>query len=421
MTDSALGNRRIPDASDIPVAYVTARYPPMISSGTFRVEAVLEHLPPQGFSPRVVTIPWGWVKQQSDPMREVSPPPSDDVFRPRTGLDPLVRLGTRIPLIRRLIRDRMVPDVLARWASAVADETSRRMAGCELVYATAPPFSSLILAESLSRRLGVPLVNEVRDPPSFNRRLRTRRKSFIERMVDFERSYLSAADRVIVVTPGTRLELLRLHPELDPDRVVVVPNGYPELTIDPKLATTRDDEFTITYVGTFQGGTRERPNSWFSPEALLPFVEELPGGATVRVVGQLMRDQAQSLARWGPVVRTTGHLPREAALAEIAAADVALILAEAESWWIGRKVYEYLAYARRILAVVPPGDTADLLASSAKSLVVHPGDEQGLRNALQRLHEDWASGSDPVDEEPVVHTDRQTVESIARVLRDAMA
>lgn len=404
----------------IAIAYVTARYPPMVSSGTFRVRAVLEHLPSHGFSPRVVTIPLGWVRQQSDVLGETSTPASDGAFRPRHPLDPLVRLGTRIPLVRRLQRDRMVPDVLAHWASAVAEETSQHMAGCRLVYATAPPFSSMMLAERLSRDLNVPLVQEIRDPPSFNRRLRNRSHSFRKRMFDFERRYLSNADRVIVVTPGTRLELLRRHPTLDPNRVMVVPNGYPELEVDPGLANVREDTFTITYVGTFQGGTRERPDSWFSPEVVIPFMSQLPGRVELRVVGQLMNDQEKRLAKWGPTVTTTGQLPREVALAEVAAADAALILAEDESWWIGRKVYEYLKYAKRILAIVPDGDTADLLESSPKATIVRPGETEVLRRALNDVHHQWASGIGPGDGGPVPPSDRETVHSIAEVLRDAI-
>jgi hypothetical protein len=45
---------------------------------------------------------------------------------------------------------------------------------------------------------------------------------------------LRGADRVVVVPPDTRREALGLCPDLDPERVAVVPNGLPELTPPPR-------------------------------------------------------------------------------------------------------------------------------------------------------------------------------------------
>lgn len=399
----------------IPIAYITARYPPMVSSGTFRVEAILDFLPAHGFVPHVVTIPSKWVEHQSAVTGE-SRPATTPVLRPTHGLDPVMRALSSVPVVRRVLRDWVVPDILAPWARGVIDEVALELEDCQLVYATAPPYSALVLADCLSRRLQVPLVQEVRDPPSFNRRLHGRRAAFRRRMRDFERRYLSSADAVVTVTPGTRNRLLELHSELEPERVVVIPNGYPELTVDPSKVERSQEVFTITYAGTYQGGTRHRPDSWFSPEVILPYVAKLPGQAEVRVVGRVNSIQAKGLSSWYPLVKTIGQVSRDRALSEMAAADVVVILAEDDPWWIGRKVYEYLVYARRILGIVPAGDTSDLLSGSDKSTLVRPGDDDGLESALHQLYEEWKSGLQPSGPEPAIQSDREIVEDVGHLL-----
>ena len=97
-------------------------------------------------------------------------------------------------------------------------------------------------------------------------------------------------------------------------------------------------------------------------------------------------------------------------------ADVAVVVADDDPWWIGRKVFEYLAFAKRILAVVPEGDTAELLRQSPRAVVVPIGDRAALVTALRDLHEDWRQGRQPTGQEPFVQSDETCVAGIAEVL-----
>jgi hypothetical protein len=121
-------------------------------------------------------------------------------------------------------------------------------------------------------------------------------------------------------------------------------------------------------------------------------------------------------------VTFTGIVDRATALAEVAAADAALVIAEFEDWWIGRKVFEYLAYARRILAIVPKtGDTASLLRSHGKSVVVEPGNEVDLRDSLHVMYDDWVNGvAAPTRSGSFVQSDRSCVAEIAAVLHEVI-
>ena len=400
---------------------MTARYPPMRSSGTYRVEAVLEHLPGHGLDIAPITIPGKWMTQQAG--RDVESVKDASVVQPEGFLDGTIRLASRVPLLRRLLREALMPDILVVWANTTAKKIIPHLGEVDAIYTTGPPFSALVLASDLGSTLGVPVVQEVRDPPSFNRRLVGRSRSWKKRMLRFERRYLASGDLVVTVTEGTRRRLLELHPQLSPDRVMVITNGYPEMELDISASGRRSDEFTITYVGSFQGGTGSRKDSLFNPAIVLPALAELEH-ASLRVVGPVTREQRAQISssEGGHLVTFTGIVDRATALAEVAAADAALVIAEFEDWWIGRKVFEYLAYARRILAIVPKsGDTASLLRSHGKSVVVEPGNEVDLRDSLHEMYDDWVNGvAAPTRSGSFVQSDRSCVTEIAAVLHDVI-
>lgn len=399
-----------------PIAFVTARYPPMTSSGTFRVQAAMRYLPEHGFAPRVVTIPTDWVARAgSREMAAMVPTEEEGVLRPEASHDGFVRRMSSIPKIRWLTREALVPDYLAPWSRQVAGQVARDLSDVQLVYATSPPFSAMALGRRLGEMLGVPVVQELRDPPSFNRSLQWRSESFRRRMRRFAARQLADAEQIIVVTPRTRQHMLEIH-DLDPDRVHVVTNGYPEIDVDPGLSTRDPSVFTVTYVGSFQGGFPGRESSWFTPEIVSGPLQRLDVPSELRVVGPVTARQRSSLEAQ-PGTRILGQVSRQQALAEVAAADVSLILADEQDWWIGRKAFEALAYAKRILAIVAAGDTADLLAPSSKSIVSPVGDMAALESSLRRLADEWERGVEPKGPEPSVQSDASCYEQVAEVLR----
>ncbi|HEY5890644.1 MAG TPA: glycosyltransferase [Acidimicrobiia bacterium] len=403
------------------IAYVTGRFPPMRTSGTYRVEAVMKYLPAYGFDPEVVTLPNEWMTFQArrDHDGDVVP-----AIQPEAKSDDLVRYLSTLRYVNWAQRELMVPDLLAFWARSAARVAADELPEVELVYGTAPPFGAMVASHGLARRLGVPLVQEIRDPPSFDRALRARSALFRKRMIGFERKYLTGADHVITVTPRTRLRLLDLHRDLDPARVHVVTNGYPDINVNLSLSDRDPGKFTIAYVGTFQGSVKARESSLFTPATLLPAISRLPEGKVeYRIVGRATTRQRNALHDLdkNDTLEFKGVVSRGQALAEIAAADIAVILADDDDWWIGRKAFEYLRYAHTILAIVPPGDTTDLLAAHSRVDQVSPSDLSQLPGILQSRFDQWASGDwhrGPIPEG--IQTDETCVSGIARILEKAL-
>ncbi len=382
----------------------------------------MDFLPGHGFEIDVVTLPDDWMRfQGQDHLSGASLP----AIQPEARTDNFVRQFSQIRYLNWLQRAILLPDLLAPWARAAARKAAPKLEGVDVVYGTSPPYSGMILASRLADELGVPCVQELRDPPSFHRALRRRSDFYRRRMVGFERRYLSRASQVIAVTPGTRTRLLELHPNLDPARIHVVTNGYPDVDIDPGKSGRDPEKFTVTYVGTFQGSVRARKSSVFTPAILMEALNQLPADkVSLRIVGKTSTQQRQNLAALDPngIVEFVGMVERSAALAEVATADIAVILADDDPWWIGRKAFEYLRFAHTILAVVPDGDTTDLLKSHSRVDVVSPDDPKPLVPVLKRRFAEWSSGNwvrGPVPER--IQTDESCVAGIAQVLRTAVS
>jgi len=374
-----------------------------------------------GLSPVPITIPATWVKQQDSAKTAAAIGDEDDAIRPVGTLDGIRSRVMDWKPTRKIARELVIPDALRHWAKSVAGTVVEALPRVEAVYATSPPYSAMILAHDLGKLLGVPVVQELRDPPSFNRWVKHRSTLTRHRMRTFERRYLSAADAVITVTPTTRTRLLDLHPELRPDAVRVVTNGYPPITPEPTRSSRSADVFTLAFTGTFLSGAKGRQDGPFNPAVLVPHLASLPGPSDFRIAGTLLSGQAHGLVGQGNArITGLGHLAREDAVAEIAAADVSVVVADDDAWWIGRKVFEYLAFAKRILAVVPEGDTADLLRQSPRATVIPISNPEALDDALRGLYRDWLAGIVPTGDEPFVQSDASCVAEIAEVIRSVI-
>ena len=409
--------------TDTRIAYVTCRYPPMRTSGTYRVEAVLRHLPEHGYHLTPVTLPRRLVRLKAGPEAAANLESDPGVLRPSTAFDSAIEAVMRVPYLRRLYREVVLPDTLAPWAWTAWRKVVANLEGVSAIYATSPPYSAMVLADRLARALDVPLIQELRDPPSFDRVIKYRTRAFQRRVHDFEGRYLSRADAVIALTPTMRTRFIELHPGLDPKRVHVVTNGYPDIEARTEEVDRDSGVFTLVYTGTFIHGARGKEEGPFNPAVLLPALEKLGTPSELRIAGRMTRTQIGHLgpASNGSITRILGEVPRQAAISEIAAADIAVIVADDHDWWIGRKVFEYLAFAKRILAILPPGDASDLLQASPKALIVPIGDPAALDQAVQSLHDEWARGGGIEVGEVVVPDDATSVRGIANVLDSVLS
>jgi glycosyltransferase involved in cell wall biosynthesis len=281
----------------------------------------------------------------------------------------------------------------------------------------------------ISALAGRPLLTDLRDPLHLHAgRLpaqRTRLSDAVDRRI--ERRILRGSARVLTTTPALRADLLARHPDLPPDVIQVIPNGYDaEDFAALPVEAEAPRRFTLSYLGTFYAGRTPGPllralgdlvRDGSLPHRDLDVVfcgdvasaEGVPVAALVRQAG---------LEGCVTVQRHVGH--REA-LRQMRRSAVLVLLAPHEPLQVSAKTFEYLG-ARRPILCLAPGAAADLIRQSGAGCVVAPDDLPGLRQALRALYADWKAGREWQPRiDPAIYERRALTADLAAVLDSVLA
>lgn len=299
------------------------------------------------------------------------------------------RGGGRLEGIRRLL---FFPDDQVGWLpfAVLAAIRAHRAAPFDAIYSTSSPITSHLVAGIVKHWTGLPWIAEFRDPwlgnalaaplPWMHRRLQ----------VKIERWIVRSADRVVGISPGIT-HLYRTRYPGAPEMVTIT-SGYDrsEARKQPPREGS-DGPFRIVYTGTLD-----------RPTELATFLEGLDGLLTRRpeLTERLAIDfygstsdscrviaDAFIAGPLGRTVRFHGFVPRRDALEALAAADAALILLGAGSGmglFIGGKLFDYIGQDRQILAMLPDGDSKDILERLDWGVICHP-DPTEVGRAIERL------------------------------------
>jgi glycosyltransferase involved in cell wall biosynthesis len=283
------------------------------------------------------------------------------------------------------------PDDQVGWLpfAFVAAMRAHRAKPFDVIYSTSSPITSHLVAALLKRSTGVPWVAEFRDPwlgnalavrlPWLHRRLQ----------VKLERWIVRSADRVVGVSAGITALYQARYP-FAPEMTTIT-SGYDrgEARNAPRKADP-DGVFRIVYTGTLD-----------RPHELQIFLQGLAGlrlrapelhdrlridfygsvSATCRAVANQFADGI------GGIVAFHGFVPRGEALDALAGADAALILlgpGPGMGLFVGGKLFDYIGQDRQILAMLPPGDSRDILARLNWGVVCDP-DPEAVEHAIEQL------------------------------------
>jgi len=267
----------------------------------------------------------------------------------------------------------------------------------EVIYATAPPYSTLISAWIVAKMSRVPLVVDLRDL-WIDAPLRIIRGRFKKRIDKFlERVVLSGSSAIVTTTQsGVRL-LMEKYPKKR-DKVFTVYNGYDEKDFSGHAASKKVGgarrKLIMSHVGSLYGDISPAPFL----KGLATFLErEFPSQGTiaVRFVGEVSQfmDVFEAYEHLG-VVELKEVVDHPMAIEIMKNSDVLLlIVAEKHKKGIPGKVFEYLASRRPILGIVPQdGEIAELLRKAGNAWVVDVRDGEGIGRCLNEIYERWHPG-----------------------------
>lgn len=317
-----------------------------------------------------------------------------------------VRRGLRA--VRRLAIELLrLPDDQQHFV-APAFRASRRLLpdGVDLVYTTAPAFSTHFVGLLLRRR-GVRWVAEFRDPWTPERRPgdsgRTTHLLRLNRWM--EHQCLVRADAVVAVTESVGRQLRAKLPAEQRGKVIVAMNGIDELQTRHTPADG-PHPYSIVHTGSFYLDRDPRPfltalAAWMRDNAFGPSDVQVDFAGRCRHFGSISIEQIVDELGLSGTVRFHDWLSAAAVQEMLSRADLLLLLARSQPAQVPNKLFEYLGVRVPMLAVVDRGGESErILSAVGGQFVIAPAEGEAvttcmIRNALEcayrRRHEPTAT------------------------------
>ncbi len=283
-----------------------------------------------------------------------------------------------------------VPDDRIIWAIYAALSAIKiiKRENVSLIYSSSPPHSVHMGAKIFKRITGLPWVCDFRDlwTGDFRHNPKSPRvKRLHERM---EKRVLDEADRILCITDAVREYFISDH-KVIPEKLVTIYNGFDADDFDDysKREKRTDDKIVIAHSGSFYG--RYFPDIFFSALSLAikkhPDLKERIEVRFFGVMDQGIRDAIGGYLKGNATF--LGYLNHNNAIIEIMGSDINLLafpLRDVSYYSVPGKVFEYLAAKRPILAVVPSGETADIVRAARAGVVISEDNPERLSEELYR-------------------------------------
>jgi len=381
------------------VLIVAYYYPPVGGSGVLRTLKLTKYLPQFGFAPFVLTV-----RNRSVGM--LDPTLLEDVPQE-------VKVTATLSAEHRFLRAPrllgvnpkwfLVPDVHIGWLPFALryGEGIIRKEGIDIIFATTPVLTSLLVGYLLKKRTGRPLVLDFRDPwtqdafATFPTRLHQKLEEKMESLV------LQSADHVVATTKEMTQGLIAKYPFMR-GRCETITNGFDSSDFCGLNRSASPDRFTITYAGSLYG-LRSARHFLAALRNLVRKNRELHNNVRVVFVGRKDKEALRLVQKLQlkDVVEMTGFVAHRESLQLMMNADVLLlVMGQGEAVGNGSrtvmipgKIFEYLAARRPILALAPPGEVSDLIRETGSGMVVPPEGIEAIEDAILKSFDRWRAGA----------------------------
>ena len=361
---------------------VVAYYmPPLGLSGVMRVTKLCKFLPEAGWKPLILTVkPVAYYHYDPRLLEDLK---SSGIFRTESA-DPnrlfnLVRSKTKrlTPALAqglgagpRLLNHVLFPDSKIGWLpfGSVAGRHIIDREKPAAIFASAPPFTALLLGVRLKAHAHVPLAADFRDPwPTGFARPPRHQRAALRRL---RRYLVEHSDVVLGVNSGTARAV--------GPRCEVLDNGFDPT--DFEVEPTKPDGFSVVHVG----------NLWRNQAEVASLVVALRARpeAKLFLAGRVDGDTRRRFEH-DPQVRLLGTLPHGEVCALMKGADVLLYIGKPKQP-VGIKLYEYLGARRPIIVWGDGSKEAATLVEEADAGVACGLDGAKLAEALDEMKRDPA-------------------------------
>ena len=243
-----------------------------------------------------------------------------------------------------------------------------------LLFSTSLPMTSHIVANTISKKTGIPWIADFRDPWSDSHydskgTLRKRLDKLIEIKV------INRADALTTVSEPLKQQLLKCHSKFK-DKIFVIYNGYDPDDYGP-LKIDSSAHFNITFTGRMYDIDFQRKGR--TPELLFQALQQLNkegridlGKVKVNIYGEYPNELYELISKYQvqDAVKCLGSVPFRDSFAAQQHATILLLLNWDDSDYKGiitGKIFEYLGARKPILAIPFYNQSVDAILNNTKA------------------------------------------------------
>jgi glycosyltransferase involved in cell wall biosynthesis len=272
-----------------------------------------------------------------------------------------------------------------------------KKAKIDVIYATSPTWTSLLIGFLLKRKTKKPLVLDFRDPWTNNylARYPTEFHKNLERTM--EKTVLTQADYVTVATDLMKDALLKNYPFLK-SKIETITNGFDSEDFEDLKIRKTTGKFSITYVGSIYGSITAEP-FLVALKELVDEKKECRENIEVLFVGSYGKETPHLVRKLGleKNVRFIEYVSHREGLEFMVNSQVLLLLITIEESKgkaiLTGKLFEYLASRKPIIAIAPEdGLAAAVINSSNSGAAVSPRNVPRIKTTIFEFYQQWSTG-----------------------------
>ena len=380
--------------------FIAYHFPPTAGSGVFRVLKFSKFLPEFEWAIHVLT-PRAPIFSPKDPSLCGEIPHTTRVTRTSAlSTESLVKRMLNMGKDPKWI---FLPDPAIGWLPFALFEGLRliRREKFDLIYSTAPFYSSMLIGFILSLLSRIPLILDYRDPwtERDDSTYPTRLHLLVDRVIEL---VCNRRAHILIAATPSLAKRIKNSWNLPAEKVRTILNGYDPADFEGIQRESVETTLTITHIGNLYRSSL--PHVFLLMKVLSNIIsrgEMAKSDVRLRLVGSYPRDEVQDLASdlgIEDIVDDIGYVSYKESIAMMVNSSVLLLVNP--SWSKGleipQKLYNYLGSGRPILAIVRPGDAVDVIQGYEGITVVNPDDPEQVELAVIGLYKAWKTRSLPV-------------------------
>lgn len=275
--------------------------------------------------------------------------------------------------VSRFIRGNFfIPDARRGW-NGYAIKAARRIIKkkeIDTLITTSPPHSTQLAGIALKQQFGIKWIADLRDPWTDIYYYSKMNHTLPAKKLDayYERQVLEQADKVVVVSEYIKQMFLKKSNKINPEKIVVIPNGYDEEDFSSTVQKVNLNEIIIAYNGTLSDNY---PVKEFVSAFKIAIENFSDFKVTIRFTGSVAQEVIKYITAMIPDhCSFTQHVSHQQSVEILMQSDINLLLipdVENNEGILTGKLFEYLASKNPIVCIGPKHGNAAAIINECQA------------------------------------------------------